>query len=289
MDIGVKIINAFVDGDAGGNPAGVVIDADGLTSAQKQTVARMVAISETAFVSASTVADFKLEFFTPTRQIAHCGHATIATFSYLKQLGKVTGAESSKETIDGTRRILFRGDEAYMEQAGPSYSVADQDAESLCHSLGVSSPALLEGHEPTIVNTGNGFLLVPLRDGSLLAGLSPDQEMIRRISEKYDLIGYYAFALDTVLPGRDATARMFAPYYGIPEESATGMAAGPLAAYLYDRLGVRRERFAIEQGHFMAPPSPSLIHVELSLKTGAIESLMAGGKASVMKEITARV
>nr|WP_054536353.1 PhzF family phenazine biosynthesis protein [Herpetosiphon geysericola] len=74
------IVNALIDGARGGNPAGVVFQADGLTIEQKLAVVQQVGLSETAFVSASNVATIKLEFFTPTRQIAHCGHATIATF-----------------------------------------------------------------------------------------------------------------------------------------------------------------------------------------------------------------
>lgn len=66
MHVEVRIVNAFTDGAAGGNPAGVVLDADALSTAQKQAIAARVGLSETAFVSASEVAPFKLEFFTPT-------------------------------------------------------------------------------------------------------------------------------------------------------------------------------------------------------------------------------
>ena len=79
----VNVVNAFIDNGVGGNPAGVVLDADGLDRDTKQQIAAQAGLSETAFVSASDTAVFKLEFFTPTRQIAHCGHATVATFSYL--------------------------------------------------------------------------------------------------------------------------------------------------------------------------------------------------------------
>lgn len=74
---------------------------------------------------------------------------------------------------------------------------------------------------------------------------------------------------------------MFAPRYGIDEESATGMAAGPLACYLYDRLKMEKDEFLIEQGHLMSPASPGLITVDLQIKKGAIIRLMAGGKAAV--------
>jgi len=105
-DVAVQVVNAFVDNGRGGNPAGVVLNAERFSQAQKQAIAAKVGLSETAFVSPSRTADFKLEFFTPTRQIPHCGHATIATFSYLVQLGLLDGARSSKEMLDGNRLHL---------------------------------------------------------------------------------------------------------------------------------------------------------------------------------------
>lgn len=122
MHIEVQIVNAFIDGETGGNPAGVVVDANALTAAQKLKVAQQVGLSETAFVSTSDVATIKLEFFTPTRQIAHCGHATIATFTLLRQLGVVGEGHLSKETIDGNRDILVDGEMAFMEQRAPKYT-----------------------------------------------------------------------------------------------------------------------------------------------------------------------
>jgi PhzF family phenazine biosynthesis protein len=74
---------------------------------------------------------------------------------------------------------------------------------------------------------------------------------------------------------------MFAPLYGIEEEAATGMAAGPLAAYLHDKLGIKADQFLIEQGTYMPVPSPSLIRVEL-IKTGdRITKLFVGGKGRI--------
>jgi len=117
----VPIVNAFVDEGAGGNPAGVVLNADQYTQDEKQRIAAVVKLSETAFVSQSSKADFKLEFFTPTRQIAHCGHATIATFCYLWQMNQLSNEHTSKEIIDGRRENLMKGDSAFMEQLAPKY------------------------------------------------------------------------------------------------------------------------------------------------------------------------
>jgi PhzF family phenazine biosynthesis protein len=283
MEIEIQIINAFTDGESGGNPAGVVLDADKLSVSQKLKIAAKVGLSETAFVSSSKSADFKLDFFTPKRQIAHCGHATIATFSYLQQLGRIGKAATSKETIDGNRNIFIDGDMAFMEQLAPSYKEVDHLMESLISSLGISVRDLLSNYKPFIVNTGNSFLVVPLKDETTVLSAHPDLGAIHKISEEFDLIGYYIFSQHTKLPERDAGTRMFAPRYGINEESATGMAAGPLACYLYDKMGINKEEFLIEQGNFMKPPSPSVINVKLNFEEGKITELFAGGEAKVMK------
>src|SRR5688500_18227218 len=99
MTVDVLIIHAFSIENSGGNPAGVVLHADELSSIQMQRIAKEIGYPETAFVSRSSLADFKLDFFTPTKQIPHCGHATIATFNYLKQTGVITKNDSSKETV----------------------------------------------------------------------------------------------------------------------------------------------------------------------------------------------
>ncbi len=284
MQVEVHIVNAFIDGDAGGNPAGVVIDADGLSSAHKLAVAQQVGLSETAFVSASSTATLKLEFFTPTRQIAHCGHATIATFSLLRQLGRVPQGLLSKETIDGNRQIIVEGDMAFMEQKAPRYQPIV--VESALHhrvmaSLGLLNAKASIASEPIVVNTGNSFLLLALADEAAVARLAPDMKQVEAISEELDLIGYYVFSRATQQPGRHAGARMFAPRYGIPEESGTGMAAGPLACWLHDHGGVSDRDIFIEQGRLMRPASPCVIKVVLDRAQGRVTGLMAGGMARV--------
>ena len=223
--------------------------------------------------------------FWSTRRIAHCGHATIATFSYLQQLSRIGKAATSKETIDGDRNIFIDGDMAFMEQLAPSYKEVDHFMESLISSLGISVRDLLSNYKPFIVNTGNSFLVVPLKDETTVLSAHPDLGKIHKISEEFDLIGYYIFSQHTKLSERDAGTRMFAPRYGINEESATGMAAGPLACYLYDKIGIKKDVFLIEQGHFMKLPSPSVITVKLNLEDGKITGLIAGGKAKVMKSL----
>jgi PhzF family phenazine biosynthesis protein len=287
----VQIVNAFVKNGQGGNPAGVVLDADQYSDAQKLLIAQKVGLSETAFVSKSETCGIKLDFFTPTKRIAHCGHATIATFSYLAALERFGDGETSKETVDGPRKIILDHGMAYMEQLAPTYTPATSWPDhgvTLCDvlkSLAITSDDLDDRTRPALVNTGNNFIVIAVKDQATLANITPDQDAINAISEKLDLIGYYIFTTDTNDAGIDATTRMFAPRYGIAEEAATGMAAGPLACVLHDLLGMKKDSFLIAQGEFMTEPSPSQIKVTLELKDGRITGLLAGGQGKVMKNL----
>ena len=280
--INVQILNAFAENGKGGNPAGVVLNADDLSYRNKLEISKKVGLSETAFVSKSMTDDFKLDFFTPTKQIAHCGHATVATFSYLKQIGALKNDSSSKETIDGSRKIELIGDLAFMEQLAPKYTDVRNKESVVLKSLGLNKSDLIPNAPIQLVNTGNSFILVPVKNNEILKKIIPDFDLISEVSDALGLIGYYVFSTDTE---SDATSRMFGPRYGILEESGTGMAAGPLACYLFDILNIKKNSFHIQQGNYMKDPSPSLIIVNLRIVDQKIKHLMAGGKGILNRQL----
>jgi PhzF family phenazine biosynthesis protein len=246
---------AFSSGNEGGNPAGVVIDANGLTEFEMQTIARTAGYPETAFVSKSNIADYRFDFFTPSKRIADCGHATVAAFSILKtQFPELTN--TSKEIINGVRNIQIKNERVYMEQPIPQLNSVN-DGDSLMSQLFKKSEGFVSAR---IARHDVGFLLIELSSEISLRDIVPNFENIKTYSEKNDLVGVYVFVKkqsEDVI----ATTRMFAPAYGIDEESATGMAAGLLSMHFYN--SEKRERFIIEQGRYMLPSSTSLIYCEV--------------------------
>ena len=286
------IVSAFVSGGKGGNPAAVVLDADALNESEMLQIAAKIGLSETAFVSASKTEGFRLDFFTPNQRIAHCGHATIATFTLLAELERVREGETSKETVDGPRRIILKEGAAFMEQLAPTYSMpcdwvedAGVTAADVVASLRLDETTLDPRLGPILVSTGNRFIIVGVRNGAVLQSIEPDFSAIKAISDTLDLIGYYVFTTDPHAADRDATTRMFAPRYAIEEEAATGMAAGPLACLLHDHLNVEKEVIVIEQGKFMKPASPSVITVELQTQSNKITGLTAGGRGRTVRKV----
>ncbi|NOH78701.1 PhzF family phenazine biosynthesis protein [Vibrio sp. RE86] len=285
-----QIVNGFTKGDKGGNPAGVVMNADQYSEEEMLRIAQEIGLSETAFVSRSQRDTYKLDFFTPNQRIAHCGHATIATFSYLAAQGLIQEGEASKETVDGSRKILIQNGAAYMEQLAPTYDKPSQwcevvDKKDVLAALDLFPSDLIEGAPILKVNTGNSFVIIPVKNSTILQNLKPDFDLIEDISNKLDLIGFYVFTQDHADNNIAATTRMFAPRYSIKEESATGMAAGPLACYLYDYLEQGSSEMTIEQGAYMTPRSPSLINVSLNVHQQKITGLMAGGHGKAMDEL----
>ena len=280
------LVKAFTEHPNGGNTAGVVLFADRLSHERRQKIAAMLGLSETAFVSASEIGDAKVEFYTPVKQIPHCGHATVAAFSLLWKKGLLVNGSAVKESIEGPRQISFEGGKVYQAQVLPQYTPiesADINPHLIAAALGLPEGFTFSS-EPIIASTGVPFLLVPVPDEETLHHLQPDQELIRAISDKAGLVGFYTFTTSTTLA--DASARMFAPSYGIPEESATGMAAGPLACYLHDYLQQHKANFLIHQGYHMRHPSPSQIEVMLQLDgEGHITGLRAGGHGLVIRQM----
>ena len=91
MPARVLHFDAFAPRPGMGNPAGVVLDAAGLSDATMQAIARAVGFNETAFVLPSTRADLRLRYFTPGHEVDLCGHATVGSFVALHQHGRLPG------------------------------------------------------------------------------------------------------------------------------------------------------------------------------------------------------
>jgi len=194
----------------------------------------------------------------------------------------------SKETIDGIRTIEIIDGSASMQQNPPKFLLPAEKGvylQQIADALHMPVPSLWNTFPPIAVHTGNRFLIIPMSSQSALKELQPRLEEIQQICEVLDCVGFYPFTLETILPGRVASARMFAPRYGIPEESATGTAAGPLAGYLVEEMHIPNLAFDIEQGLAMPVPSPSLLHIDVDRDDGQIHKIMVGGSAVVSKEL----
>ncbi|MBE6823419.1 MAG: PhzF family phenazine biosynthesis protein [Ruminococcaceae bacterium] len=279
MKINAYALNSFAKTKEGGNPAGVVLNADSLSEEEMRKIAAVLGFSETAFVMQSNTADFKVRFFTPKEEVDLCGHATIAAFYAMSNLNLLKPGEYKQETRAGILGIEIHDDGfVMMDQSIPIFSEL-LTKEEVADSLNLCASEILPDLPVQVVSTGLRDVMVPVRSMEILDKIRPDMEKIKTVSRKYHTVGYHVFSLES-LHGANAYCRNFAPLYGIPKEAATGTSSGALGCYLYHYGKISREQasnIVFEQGYSMKRPSE--IRVFLGVKENEIYEVKVGGKA----------
>lgn len=278
MVVPISIVNAFTHEGKGGNGAGVVLEAPTLTREQKMRIAAQVGLSETVFVSSSSCADYRLEYFTPTDEVELCGHATIATFALLHQRGLSAGIYSI-ETLSGILSVEVEASgRIWMQQCLPVFSECYESSE-----FAGCIPDAYRNLELPIqaVSTGLKDILYPVKDRTVLSDMVPNFTVMADINRLQGVVGVHAFAL---LDDGQAIAecRNFAPLYGIDEESATGTSNCALACYLF-RYYRKQPLYRFVQGVSMG--CPSVVEVRIQASDSEITSVYVGGMGQETRQL----
>ena len=282
------IVDAFTEQPFGGNTAGVVLLEPGAAFPDDEwmrLVAAELRYSETAFVRRDGPAEFTVRYFTPAGEIDLCGHATIASFGVLYREGFVPdGTCCLNHTRAGDLEVAV-GPQVMMQMASPRLE-ADFSEPSLLGELlrvmGVTADQLGKWPVETF-STGLPDIILPLRDVAALQALRPDMAALTALSERLDVVGVHAFAIDPD-DGYTAHVRNFAPRYDIPEESATGTANAALTGYLHHHRVIEDGSQCIFlQGEAMG--RPSLIRTTVTLKN-RIPDIRVGGPCAIVAKGT---
>lgn len=268
----VYVMSAFSKDNKGGNKAGVVLNRGELTVSQKMRIAKELGYSETAFVTNSDAADYKIEYFTPTDEVPLCGHATIATFALLYHLQMLKKEDYTIETKAGILRMKISEDGMiFMEQNKPEYlDVLDPENFKECLEY-----QWISKEQPIqIVTTGLKDIIMPIDSVEHLAELTPDFNVMMELSRELQVVGVHAFALSEE---EEVTAicRNFAPLFGIDEESATGTANCALASYLF-RHHKKKSQYVFEQGYNLLGQISRIV-VNVTAEKDEIQEIFVGG------------
>lgn len=275
--ISVYVASAFCKENKGGNKAGVVLYENKLKQEDKKFIAKQLGYAETAFITKSNNADFKIEYFTPAEEVPLCGHATIASFGILKYLDKVyTNNKYLIETKCGILEVILEDDYIFMEQETPKfYEEIKVEEIKKCFDI----ECINMKFPIRIVSTGLRDILVPIKDEITLSSLNPNFKLIEEISKQYDVIGMHLYTFC----GNRIVCRNFAPLYDVDEESATGTSNCALAGHLFTNLEIKKNFYTFEQGYSLN--SPSIINVKVySSNNNEIDKIYVGGK-SIFVEI----
>ena len=264
-----------------GNPLAVFPDAAGLSDAQMQAVAREMNLSETTFVSPPEHGgDARVRIFTPAVELPFAGHPSVGTACQLVRLGVVPAREPvtpvvlelgvgptavDVEVRDGQAAA------ATVHQGAPRYG-AGVPRERAASVLGLAPGDLHPDFAPVVVGTGLDYTVIPLRERDALGRIVLDAEALPGFEA--DFAEVYPCALGDGDPWVEA--RGLFPLCGIPEDPATGSAAGPLAAY-FARAGVlpAGEARVVLQGPYVG--RPSWLTVSVAGAAGRIDDVLVGG------------
>jgi PhzF family phenazine biosynthesis protein len=289
--IRVYQVDAFTTEKFRGNPAGVVPDAQGLTDAQMQTIARELNNSETAFVLPPTAPDHDVwvRFFTPMIEVPICGHATVAAHYVRAREQHLPACTVVQKTGAGLLPVEIVKEAAdyrvIMTQGSIDFSdlLSGAPQNDLLAALGLTAADLDERCPVQIVSTGHSKVLIGIHSRSRLHTLKPDLAALAALSARIGCNGYFVFTLDLdadIL----AHGRMFAPAIGIAEDPVTGNANGPLGAYLVHHQLVAPTgpvfRFRAQQGEALG--RPGIVEVEVRLEGGIPVQTRVGGRAVIV-------
>jgi trans-2,3-dihydro-3-hydroxyanthranilate isomerase len=264
----VKIIDAFTTRRFAGNPCGVMTRAEGLTDAQMQDIARELNLSETAFVFPSMLADFRVRYFTPQKEIPLAGHPTIATMHTLVEEGRIDLAGGPRRVTQelniGVLPVDIARDEAgsvrvVMTQAKPEFH-RRLDRNVFAEALGIKPADMLQDVPVQVVSTGTPQAMVPVRSIEVLKRLRPNYQHLADLETLGHYFSVHVFAVEAFDPVHRTHARHYLASQAF-EDPVTGSATGGMAAYLW-RYGLVRERhYTVEQGHIMG--RPGIVEVEV--------------------------
>jgi len=285
-------VDSFTTEKFKGNPAGVVLNADGLTDQEMLYIAREMNNSETAFIFKpdGTDHELKIRYFTPKTEVPVCGHATLAAH-YVRALEHklssstvihkigigILPVEIIKESNDYS--ILMT--QGKIEFYPP---IAMQERDKIVNALGLKEDELDQRCPIQIVSTGHSKVMIGIKTRRRLNDLFPDMQALAQISKTISCNGYFVFTMDSEQKDILTHGRMFAPYIGINEDPVTGNANGPLGAYLVKHGLVEHNKsnfsFKGEQGHAIG--RSGLVNVMVHLDNGEPQQVKIGGRAVIV-------
>jgi len=290
-------LDVFTDKKLAGNPLAVVLDAQGLDTAQMQAIAREFNLSETVFVLApdNPAHSAKLRIFTPGAELPFAGHPTVGA-AVLLAVRKVASPETEQDAIIvleeniGAVRVgvrLHPGKAPFAEFDLPALSENIGNApgrDRLCTALELTHGEIgFENHKPSLWSAGMRFVFVPVRDLETVAKVKLNLAVWNDCLKGY-CGEVFVYCRESVHQGNHFHGRMFAPGIGVLEDAATGAAAAAFSGVIqhFDDLPAGIHRFHVEQGYEMG--RPSRIDIEIETANGKVHAARVGGHAVFVSE-----
>jgi PhzF family phenazine biosynthesis protein len=224
MDLPIYQIDAFTDRAFAGNPAAVMPLQAWLPDDLMQQIAAENNLAETAFFVPKGDG-FHLRWFTPTVEIALCGHATLATAYVITRFLQPERRSIAFDSMSGPLNVTRDGERLVLDFPRLSIKPADEKIDFVAACL---------SHRPSSVFDSDEYIayFAVFDDETTVKNVIPDMLAMTKLDK--DIV--------VTAPGDDVdfVSRLFAPLHGIPEDPVTGSTHCVLAPYWAQRLGKTR-------------------------------------------------
>ncbi|MBK6264561.1 PhzF family phenazine biosynthesis protein [Marivirga sp. S37H4] len=285
------LLDVFTNQPFGGNPLAVFPNADGFTGEQMQKLTKELNLSESVFLLKPTHpdADLRMRIYTPGMELPTAGHPTIGTAFLLLEEKLIVPKKTNQITLEqsiGNIQVNFQKDHdsfvnIMMQQPLPKFEQTFKDKKLVASLLSIEENEIEREFPCRIVNCGNPFLIIPVRQLRTMERLKLNHDLFYQILDEIKITGIMAFSLETTSADTLTHSRMFAPHLGMIEDPATGSAHGPLAAYLFNYQMAEMKQLVIgEQGIEMG--RPARINMQIEQEGGKISKVLIGGESVIM-------
>jgi trans-2,3-dihydro-3-hydroxyanthranilate isomerase len=290
-------VDVFTDRAFGGNQLAVVLDAQGLSTAQMQAIAVEFNYSETTFILPPRDAanDAQVRIFTPTTELPFAGHPNVGTAFVMARQAEKPPARLRFEEIAGLvplEILLKDGNVVGAELTAPQRlsRMTEISAEQTAACLSLSaSDVRTDRHPPQVVSVGTAILAAELHSREALRKAKPDAAAFARTFPVDGSFGLYFYTRDVSGSEKstDIQARMFFPgASGLIEDPATGAATVAAAALLADIDPRTEGELSLRFGQGVDMGRPSLLLTRALKEDGKVVSSHVGGGCVAMMEGT---
>lgn len=281
------IVDVFAESKYAGNQLAVVRGTGDLTDEAMLKIASEFGFSETTFVvhdgeRGGVGGGYDVRIFTPEYEVPFAGHPTLGTAFVIRS--EIPQGSAKRVVLNlkaGKIPVTFVAEDLWMEQLPPTFG-ATLDSAIVARVLGLEKDDLGSRYPIQEVSTGLPAIVVPLKDLDALKRCRVDRERYFELVGDREAKNVYAFCPEPHEEGNDLAARMFSDYHGVPEDPATGSAAGCLAGYLVEHsyLGGEAVDVRLEQGYEIG--RPSLLYLRAGRTENGTIGIRVGGKVQMV-------
>ena len=275
------IVDVFAEEKYAGNQLAVVRGGAGLSDEALRKIALEMNYSETAFVLSDWETDggYEVRIFTPGREVPFAGHPTLGTAYVIRHEILAQPVEQTTLNLKAGKITVTFGEVLWMRQLPPTFGPT-MDPAPVARALGLDAKDLDDRFPVQEVSTGLPALIVPLRNLDALGRCKLDWERYLELAGPGKNLYVFCPGSHAEGPG-NLSARMFANDLGVPEDPATGSAAGCLVGYLAQHRYLETDSVdvRVEQGYEIG--RPSLLYLQASREGEAI-AVHVGGKVQMV-------